>query len=224
MLIDVVVEKQLKVDAVEGCLKSFCLNVDQKVETPQLFISPPSAKDIEVMSDGVNALKKWTRKRSARVIFNSTIDEFTNQGLFDKVKCKRNVAVVGFTTDGDVFGGFYSVAVTMQSKHFKDPNIFIFSFESHGRCMTPQRFVLKKKKRDKAYVCFNRGSDNNGFVFFGCSGGFGLGNERSCTWCGDLSEAFEGIEDTTLTGQTNPGSFDNGQHHHCTRLIAVHLL
>ena len=85
------------------------------------------------MADCVNALKEWTGKESATIIFDSTVDEFTTDGLFEKVKGKRNIAVVGFTTDGDVFGGFHNVAVTEQAFWFDDPNIFVFSFESHGR-------------------------------------------------------------------------------------------
>ena len=61
------------------------------------------------MADCVNALKEWTGKSSSTIIFDSTIDEFTDQGLFERVKGKPNVAMVGTTTDGDVFGGFYTV-------------------------------------------------------------------------------------------------------------------
>ena len=64
------------------------------------------------MADRVNALKEWTRKAKETIIFDSTVDEFTFDGLFNKVKGKPNIAIIGFTTDGDVLGGFYSVAVT----------------------------------------------------------------------------------------------------------------
>ena len=87
-------------------------------------------------------------------VFGSTVDKFTDDGLFNKVKGKQNVALIVFTTDGDVFGGFYSVAVTTPGKYFNDPNMFAFSFESHRRCMTPQRFALKKSDDDGAHVEF----------------------------------------------------------------------
>ena len=174
------------------------------------------------MADWVNALKEWTGKARAKVIFDSTVDEFTHHGLFNNVKGKRNIAVVGFTTDGDVFGGFYSVAVTEQGKRFFDPIIFAFSFESRGRCMTPQRFVLKEGLKEDAYVRFYF-SDMAVFVVFWVdgSGGFYLGNERSASICYDISDAFEGLEDTTLTGKN--GAWDQGQYHHCTRLVAIQL-
>ena len=177
-------------------------------------------------SKGVESLKSWTGKANATIVYDSTVDQFTADGLFDKVKGKRNVAVIGFTTDCDVFGGFYSVAVTEQNRCFFDPNIFAFSFESHGRCETPKRFVVKEDKKDKAFVLFYKNNSRNRFVLFGVINadvcGFYLGNEKSDSFCCDLSRGFEGIEDTTLTGQ-NLEDDDYGPYHHCTRLVAIQL-
>ena len=174
------------------------------------------------MADCINALKEWTGKTRATVIYDSTVDEFTHDGLFDKVRGKRNIAIVGFTTDGDVFGGFYSVAVTKQRLCFRDPNIFAFSFESHGRCETPQRFLVKEGLKEKAFMCFNK-DDWSGFVDFWvdvlCN--FCLGNERSKSCCANMSRAFEGLEGTTLTGKK--GTNYRGLFHHCTRLVAIQL-
>ena len=171
---------------------------------------------------GVGSLKAWTGKASATIVYDSTVDEFTHDGLFDKVKGKGDIALIGFTADGDVFGGFYSVAVTRQSREFYDPSIFAFSFESHGRCHTPQRFAVKQVLKDKAFVKFVKGS-SYGFICFEVygAGHFLLGNGSSRSNCNSVSTAFEGLSDTTLTGQNNPGMFDNRQYHHCTRLVAV---
>ena len=168
------------------------------------------------MADCINALKEWTGKASAAVVYDSTVDEFTHDGIFNKVKGKRNVAVIGFTTDGDVFGGFYSVAVTKQDERFMDPDMFAFSFESHGRCMTPQKFAVYGVKQN-ANVSFWK-NDREGFVWFGMyyggDCGFDLGDERSDSCCWDMLDAFEGLENTTLTGNVD---------HHCARLVAVQL-
>ena len=175
------------------------------------------------MANCVNALKRWTGKAKATVIFDSTVDEFTDGCLFQKVRGKPNIAVVGFTTDGDVFGGFYSVAVTKQWKDFFDRTIFAFSFESRGRCMTPQRFTVIGFLKAIARVVFYR-TDRNGFVEFGVSdkGGFDLGNERSKAHCWDMSNAFEELKNTTLTGKNNI-NWRHPLYHHCTRLVAVQL-
>ena len=57
------------------------------------------------MADCVNALKGWTGMARATVIFDSTVDEFTHNGIFNKVKGKPNVALVGFTTDRTCLAG-----------------------------------------------------------------------------------------------------------------------
>ena len=102
------------------------------------------------MADCGNALTRWTGKANATIIYDSTVDEFTyNGGIFKKIKGKENTAVIGFTTDGDVFGGFNTVALTKHGKESSDPNTFFFSFESHGRCETPQRFVVKNDKKTR---------------------------------------------------------------------------
>ena len=166
-------------------------------------------------------LNEWTGKARATVIYDSTVDDFTDGGIFQAVKGKQNIAIVGFTTDGDVFGGFYSVAVTEQMKWFYDPNVFIFSFESHGRCTTPQRFVVKERAKDKVNLFF-KNNTNWGFLWFGVdgAGNFTLGNERIDSTCVDLSRCFEGLEDTTLTG--NNGTWQ-GPYHHYIRLVAIRL-
>ena len=171
------------------------------------------------MADCINALKEWTGKARATIVFDSTVDEFTADGLFDKLKGKRNITIVGFTTDGDVFGGFYSIAVMQQDKGNVNLNVFVFSFESHGRCKTPQRFVLKEDMRKKAIVGFWR-HNSGGFVDFWVErpGHFWLGNEKSNSPCDKMSRAFEGLVDTTLTGKT---SWSNP--HHCNRLVAIQL-
>ena len=90
--------------------------------------------------------------------------------------------------------------------------------------MTPQRFAVKRKLKEKAFVKFSK-NDSNGFVRFwvyGGVGGFWLGNERSESYCWNVSDAFVGIENTTLTGQNNTNCL-NPPYHHCTRLVAIQL-
>ena len=172
------------------------------------------------MARCVNALKAWTGKTRATVIYDSTVDEFTDECLFQIVKGKKNIALVGFTTYGDVFGGFYSVGVTEQDEYFYDRSIFLFSFKSHGRSMTPQRFVVKNglmEKHGGPRVRFFKDDSFRWFLVFWSDPGFlYLGNEKSRTWCDHLSGGFEGIEDTTLTGK-NWGRFI------CSRLVAIQL-
>ena len=76
----------------------------------------------------------------------------------------------------------------------------------------------EKRAQGDAGVGFYKDDSDGLFVDFWVdgAGGFFLGNEKSETWCVDLSDGFEGIEDTTLTG-TNREKFT------CTRLVAIQL-
>ena len=219
-------ERPSQVEGVDGLkpdLKALTEEVNEYFNK-HLLHTPKSAKD-SVVTGHVNTLKEWTWKATATVIYDSFVDEFTDECLFDKLKGKPNIAVVGFTTDGDVFGAFYSRAVRTQLigfTDFNDPDMFIFSFESHGRCMTPQKFVPKERLKKNAHVCFWN-NNSCGFVELGVFGqcGFTLGNEKSRSCCIHLSRGFEGLEETTLTGQNS--DYLQGPYHHCTRLVAVQL-
>ena len=68
------------------------------------------------MAHCTNVLMEWTGKSKVTLVYDSLVDEFSGSGLFDKIKGKENIAVVAFTTDGDVFGGFYTVAVMKYQK------------------------------------------------------------------------------------------------------------
>ena len=166
------------------------------------------------MTGYANTLKEWTGKTTASVIYDSNVCPFTDKCLFQMVKGKPNVAIIATTKDGDVFGGFYNVAVTMQEKNFFDQDMFIFSFESHGRCKTPQRFVAKEDMMNFANVWFWKNDEYGRFVELNALGGFSLGNEKSKSCCSCLSRCFEGIEDTTLTGK---------KYFTCCRLVAIQL-
>ena len=69
------------------------------------------------MAYRVKSPKEWTGKASATILGGNNKDQFTSDGLFEKNKGKSNVALVGFTTEGDVLGVFYSVAATEQCKN-----------------------------------------------------------------------------------------------------------
>ena len=167
-----------------------------------------------------DSFKQWTGKSNATIIYDSTVDEFTVRGLINKVGMKENIALVGFTTGGDVFGGFYSVGVERLDESFYDPNIFAFSFFSHWRCETPRKFPVYRDVATMPRVLFFRDYDY-GFVLFGVCGrgAFYLGNERSKSYCEAIGDVFKGLRNTTFTGMNGTR---NGFHHN-TRLIAVQL-
>ena len=114
-----------------------------------------------------------------------------------------------------------SVKETIEDKD--DPNLFVFSFESHGRCATPQRFPVKKERQSAVFLRFRKGWSGQ-FFFCGVddSSGFTLGDERSDACCQAMSRGFEGLENTTLTGKKAPWERAHN-HHNCARFVAVQL-
>ena len=92
-----------------------------------------------------DAHKEWTGRSQLSVVQVSAVDGMSVCDMFQRVRGTWNVTVMGFTTGGDVFGGFNSVAMTREDV-VKDPNAFV-SFKSHMRCRVQQRFVVKKKIR-----------------------------------------------------------------------------
>ena len=220
-LVETLVSSRLKqvesdIDELKRGLKALSDDVNERlgIQEQNVFDS-----DLESSVTGyARVLKEWTGKTTASVLYDSTVDEFTDDGIFNNVKGKQNVAIIGFTTDGDVFGGFYSVAVMQQEQFFYDPDMFIFSFVSQGRCETPQKFSVKERTKQNACVKFYKNDSVMPFVGFdGGAGWFYLGNEKSHTLCYDMSDGFEGVEDTTLTGKPNGGKFT------CCRLVAIEL-
>ena len=61
-----------------------------------------------------------------KVSYDSSVCPFSDTGLFEKVKGVPIIAVVAFTTDGDVFGGFYSSSVIERNK-FSTSRLVLFS-------------------------------------------------------------------------------------------------
>ena len=83
---------------------------------------------------------------------------------------------------------------------------------------------MKNDVKGKAFVTFYK-NFSSGFVefqvsedFFACC--FYLGNEKSNSYCSNLSRAFERLQNTTLTGKTGTAK---SAEHYCTRLVAVQL-
>ena len=111
------------------------------------------------------------------------IDEFTDELLFSILTRKPNVAIVWFTMEWDVLGGGgLQLCCYRTDECINGPKMFIFafSFESRGRCETPQQFFLSRWLKESASVEFGKGKQLR-FVWFGVSnaGILWLGNESS---------------------------------------------
>ena len=171
------------------------------------------------VSERIEALKAWTGKSNVSILFDSTVNEFTNDGLFETVRGKWDVALIAITSDGYVFGGYYSTPALRQEERLNDPNMFLFSLESHGRCATPKQFPVKHKQMFNVYTYYFKSNAPGAFVYFGTvQGGVFLGNEQSRSYASRASAGFSGIENKVLGGTPDWTPFT------CTRLLAVQLM
>ena len=171
-----------------------------------------------VLQQCIRRLEGWTATKHGRVVYDSRVDPFTAHGLFTAVCQKPNIAIVGFTTEGDVFGGFYSVAVFDTCLFFHDPHLFAFSFVRDGPTLTASKFTLKAVYEKNAFVFFLENS-TNGFVYFhGGKGGFFLGGPKSDSYCQDMATTFEGLDEERF--RVKPGS-PTGPYYYCQMLVAV---
>ena len=174
-----------------------------------------------VIEQRVQQLIQWVGKQHVRTLYDSANDEFTQAVFHGKILNKPSVALIGVTGDGDVFGGYYQKAVQKVDEPSTDDSVFLFSLESHGRCLTPQQFPLKRELKETAGVMLV--SNNKfGFVRFYAQGhgGLWLGSPELKTCCYQLSETFTGLTDATLMGST-PSSV--GSCFQLRRLIALQL-
>ena len=120
--------------------------------------------------------------------------------MSQRVRGKRNVAVMGFTTAGDVFCRFHSVVVTREDI-VKAPNAFA-SFKSHGRCATPQGFVVKTSEGRDLPLLFEQDSVWTFAIGLGCGPFLCFVVIRGFvpSVCHKMTKPFEGIQETMLMG------------------------
>ena len=167
--------------------------------------------------------KGWTEKNTTKTLFESTTNEFDAHHFFESVRGKEDVAVIAFTSKGDVFGGFYHIPVHVHNKESYDQNIFLFSFESNGRLHGPQHFKVSTSKRNQVFV---RVFDKGGlFVWFGSeNGSLGFGPEKGTphSFCCNVERVFDGLANTDLTGSFS--TMADEQTFFVVRVVALQLL
>ena len=98
------------------------------------------------MSEGLEALAAWTGKTKVMFVSDTDTDGWDKLKFINVLKKPSN-AVIGITDKGDVFGGYVSVGIN-GSGTFPDKGQFVFSFFANGRCMVPQRWVMKKDREN----------------------------------------------------------------------------
>ena len=161
---------------------------------------PALGTSADAVAAGVDALRRWTGRASARLVFDDAAAGLTSDALFRCVRGVAGLAYVAVTMDGDVFGGYSGVAVDERERACGDPGLFLFAFEAHGRCETPRRFVVKGAVRGEAAVRLG-GVDDDELVTFGVGEWGELALGAGGSYCVSLGDAFEGLKNTLLVRQ-----------------------
>ena len=197
----------------------FSQNILRQLSPLTRHIASLNSIQTQSMDAGVKSLVQWTRTKSATIVFDSSVDAFTGEAFFAKVGQKKNVAAICFTTEGDVFGGCWSAPVRALDTQTPDPTIFLFSLETHGRCSVPRPFPAKKGTTQQPFVTV-LGHFKNGFLRFGHGKArLCLGDECSSSFCEQLANGFEGLDEYLLVGRVGVRS-----NIHVTRLVALFLV
>ena len=167
------------------------------------------------MAQHLRVLKKWTGKKNATLLYDSSVDELSADELFAKVANKPNIALVNVQENGEIIGVFYAAAVKSQGAYVKDPDVFIFALEANGRFRTPKHFTVKWHVRDSMAVVFFQNSSDNwfqaGVMYFGA---LQLG-KTSASEARSLDGAFRRMKRIDL--------LDYKTSRQCVRLLAIQL-
>ena len=113
------------------------------------------------LSEGLEALAAWTGKTKVMFVSDTDTDGW-DKLKFINVHKKPSNAVIGITDKGDVFGGYVSVGIN-GSGTFPDKGQFVFSFFANGRCVVPQRWVMKKDRENAGEDVYIWPTGFNGF-------------------------------------------------------------
>ena len=165
-----------------------------------------------------NVLMDWTAANSATVIYDSTVDECATQTVVDTVRNLPNVALIAFTQQGHVFGGFYRKPSTSTQTFVYDERLFAFSFETKERLRPPVRFFPQEQCRDAAYIGFWTRYPSGLHLSLwldSLDNGFEVADEKGRTmW--SICALFDQTDDSEMDD-----AFANLQ---CTRVVLVQLL
>ena len=159
-------------------------------------------------------LKEWTGKARSSVVYDSTVDEFTADRLFNKVGASKMWHSSGSQRTATCLGG--SSVLLWNNKASCSSSRTCLSFRSIARAVRDSAAVRLEEEADEegARRILEEQQQWAVFWFYGCEGWFYLGDDKSDTFGSQVSHCFVRTEDITLTGEVW-GRFI------CCRLVSV---
>ncbi|ELP88312.1 hypothetical protein EIN_227250 [Entamoeba invadens IP1] len=101
----------------------------------------------------VTSLESWTTKKRRRLVYDSSMMDFSKESFYNAVCGLSNIMTLVVTDKGYVFGAFHSSIPnppTQGSKTFHDNNFFIFTLINADNI--PQEKFFKKSSLETMYL------------------------------------------------------------------------
>ncbi|KAJ5080100.1 pep-cterm sorting domain-containing protein [Anaeramoeba ignava] len=200
---------------------------EKEKENSFIFKTRFNFKNSEIIKDVeyVKKLKEWINDdeffSNMKKGFSAKRDGFSSQKWHSKVDDKGKTLVIIKTKDKFIFGGFSQVGWTIDKSKWNeknrkyysgwiiDPNAFIFSLRNDKGDRKPEKFTIKRYKREYA-IFYNYFF--NGSTFGGINPDLALDHHLKSGWS-NLGESYNppnGIEWNTNEAKSYlAGSFNN---------------
>ena len=147
--------------------------------------------------NNMNKLEEWSGKKYSSVLYDSDIDGKDSSIFRNKILNHNQLYFIAIDSNDNVFGHYHPGVVDGIGSNIYDNNIFIFTLNSDGRS------GVKKFNRKNGDICTYICNSNN---YYGCGYcGYGIRQiDTNESFIGNvIVDYFEGIEETTLTGNSD---------------------
>ena len=149
--------------------------------------------------NNIPKLEEWSGRKYSTVLYDSDIDGKDSSIFREKIMNHNQLYFIAIDSNDNVLGHYHPGVIDKIGVNF-DKNIFIFTLNSNGRS------GIKKFNRKAGNTFTYIYNDNN--YYYCCSWGYDIyqiDTNGSCIDSDYIVNCFDGIEKTTLTG--NSGSF-----------------
>ena len=148
--------------------------------------------------NNIPKLEEWSGKKYSSVLYDSDIDGKDSSIFRNKILNHNQLCFIAIDSNDNVFGHYHPGVIDKIGVNF-DKNIFIFTLNSNGRSG-----IKKFNRKDvNPYTCIYNNND-----YYSCYCYYICQIDTNESFIGNvIADYFEGIEETTLTGNCRPDKF-----------------
>ncbi|KAL7715424.1 TLDc domain-containing protein [Entamoeba marina] len=96
-----------------------------------------------------SCLKEWSNLNEFTLLFDSDIHGFVNNKEFSSYLLnKKNLYIINFDEDGNVFGGYVNSRITDSRSFITDENAFVFSLLRNGVVKNSKYNIIPSSKNE----------------------------------------------------------------------------